>query len=412
MLYYTLFHKEWIIYVDQSKASLDKGSSATLDALVSLVPPSRVQVVPCILPKNSKKKAPWIRCISVSTTGTTKTKKTSTSFNLDIGGVDSVDKCYRVLTKHLQVQNVNVQMAECLKYKYRGNNLLESSNNNVNAAANRAAAIDAYLKALACCSPKSSTNNSNKNNQQLQQQQGVILLLKSSAYLQQAHYHKALLQKAVNDDWKLPRTDMLQAMIQDAEALSGSSRSSSSTAAVSASFLKILADNGIRQKAHLRSKVQYRHGLYQTSLLQAAQDALHATELLPTYSTAFLRAGEVLNELWRIKESKQYYDKALELLLLLQQEQQQGRGRRRETDMERDEIDSSFSAAAAAANHKDNSNQDAITEAAATTSKSAVATLEQVFRTLETRQALLDRALSNPKWSTDSVRLALDVAVE
>jgi tetratricopeptide (TPR) repeat protein len=344
--------QEWIIYVDQSKSSLDRGGSATLDALVGLVPPNKVQIVPCILPKNTnnKKKAPWIRCISTTKGGST---------NLDIGGVDSVDKCYRALTKHLKVKNVSVQTVECLKYKYMGNKLLESYK--------VGEAIEAYQKALNSCP---------KNNKK---QQGVILLLRSSAYLQQAQSHKTILQKAVNE-WKLPRSETLRAMMQDASSLSAVR----GTTSVSLSFLQTLTNNAARQKAKLR-KIQYRHGLYQNSLLQAAQDSLKATELLPTYSTAFLRAGEILNELWRIKESRQYYEKAAELLQKQQQHQQQ-----RQTDD--------------ASRKEGNENTNAETPTASSN-------LDAVFRNLDLRQAILDEALSNQDWSTDSARLALDVAV-
>jgi tetratricopeptide (TPR) repeat protein len=343
--------QEWIIYVDQSKASLDRGGTATLDALVGLVPPTKVQIVPCILPKNTnnKKKAPWIRCLSTTRGGTP---------NLDIGGVDSVDKCYRVLTKHLQVKNVSLQVCECLKYKYVGNNFLEDGK--------VSAAIDAYQKALASCP---------KNNQK---QQGVILLLRSSAYFQQAKSHKTILQKAVNE-WKLPRTAILQAMVQDATSLSGSG----GTSAVSMSFLQMLTRNGTKQKAQLR-KVQYRHGLYQNSLLQAAQDSLKATELLPTYSTAFLRAGETLDELWRIKESRQYYEKAMELL---QKRQEQFLKDDRQALLEKDGEDN---------------NEDTLA--------TSISNLNSVFQNLDLRQMVLDQALSNQDWPKDSVRLALDVA--
>ena len=78
--------------MDQSKASLDKGGSATLDAFIGLAP-SSVQVNPAILPK-SKLKGPVVRCISI--------RKNKDS--LDIANVDSVDKVYRILTRHMKVQ--------------------------------------------------------------------------------------------------------------------------------------------------------------------------------------------------------------------------------------------------------------------------------------------------------------------
>ena len=85
--------KNWQIYVDQSKASLDRGASITLDAFCSLCPPTKVEVVAAILPK-SNKKTPWVRCIS----------KVPGRSSVDIANVDSVDKVYRILTKHLQIQ--------------------------------------------------------------------------------------------------------------------------------------------------------------------------------------------------------------------------------------------------------------------------------------------------------------------
>lgn len=84
---------DWDIYVDQSKPSLDKGGTATLDAFCGLAPPTSCRVVPAILPKTKKMKSPWVRCIS-------KSQKKS----LDVANVDSVDKVYRVLTKHLLVK--------------------------------------------------------------------------------------------------------------------------------------------------------------------------------------------------------------------------------------------------------------------------------------------------------------------
>jgi tetratricopeptide (TPR) repeat protein len=147
--------------------------------------------------------------------------------------------------------------------------------------------------------------------------------------------------------------------------------------------LQMLTRNGTKQKAQLR-KVQYRHGLYQNSLLQAAQDSLKATELLPTYSTAFLRAGETLNELWRIKESRQYYEKAMELL---QKRQEQFLTDDRQALLEKDGEDT---------------NEDTLA--------TSISNLNSVFQNLDLRQVVLDQALSNQDWPKDSVRLALDVA--
>jgi hypothetical protein len=64
-----------------------------LDAFCGLAPSSSVEVIPAILPK-SNKKGPWVRCIS----------NIPGRNNMDVGNVDSIDKVYRVLTKHLQVK--------------------------------------------------------------------------------------------------------------------------------------------------------------------------------------------------------------------------------------------------------------------------------------------------------------------
>jgi hypothetical protein len=93
------------VYVDQSKSSLEKGGSATLDAFVALVPTDgTVQVHAALLPKTSKvaTKGPAVRCIP-----TTNARVGGGNVSLspmDIANVDSVDKVYRVLTKHMNVK--------------------------------------------------------------------------------------------------------------------------------------------------------------------------------------------------------------------------------------------------------------------------------------------------------------------
>lgn len=91
--------KEWEVFVDQTKASLDKGASATLDALHGLAPPS-VVVKPALIPK-TKLKGPVVRCIS----------NLDDRLSFDVGSVDSVDKVYRTLTKHMKLQVSFVRLA-------------------------------------------------------------------------------------------------------------------------------------------------------------------------------------------------------------------------------------------------------------------------------------------------------------
>ena len=77
--------------MDQTK-SADKRSSATLDAFIGLAPPS-VEVKPAVFPK-SKLKGPRVRCIAVNPSSL-KPK------SFDACNVDSVDKVFRILTKHM-----------------------------------------------------------------------------------------------------------------------------------------------------------------------------------------------------------------------------------------------------------------------------------------------------------------------
>jgi hypothetical protein len=86
---------DWIVYVDHSKPSLEKGAAATLDAFLSLTSPvnekDRVHVRTAFLPRGAKTgQPPWVRCVDVAQ-----------SEALEVFGVDSVDKVYRVLTKHM-----------------------------------------------------------------------------------------------------------------------------------------------------------------------------------------------------------------------------------------------------------------------------------------------------------------------
>jgi tetratricopeptide (TPR) repeat protein len=233
-----------------------------------------------------------------------------------------------ILILFFKTQNVRRDACDCLKWKYKGNSHLEGGKVSL--------AIDAYNKALANCIDDNS------------KQEGIILLLRASTYLQQARSHKQILQTAVQE-WTLPNSRDLQGLMLEASA-GGPERSG-----LANSILKKLQTDARRQQSELR-KIQYRHGLYQYSLLHAAQDSLRATELLPDYATSWLRAGELLSELWKLKESRQYYEKALSL------------------------------------------------------DESLEASLEPILQGLERRRELRERARATREWPEDSLRLALDVA--
>lgn len=65
-------NKKWEVYVDQSKSSLDRGGSATLDAFMALAPSHLVTVYPAIFPQSYFTK---------TTTTSTTTSSSSTSSN-------------------------------------------------------------------------------------------------------------------------------------------------------------------------------------------------------------------------------------------------------------------------------------------------------------------------------------------
>ena len=100
----------WIVYVDHSKSSLEKGAAATLDAFLGLTTVARqqrgivVEVKAAFLPKpKGGGSPPWVRCVSLPK-----------NVALEVYGVDSVDKVYRVLTKHMTL-NVSLDLVVSMK---------------------------------------------------------------------------------------------------------------------------------------------------------------------------------------------------------------------------------------------------------------------------------------------------------
>jgi tetratricopeptide (TPR) repeat protein len=209
-----------------------------------------------------------------------------------------------------------------LKWKYKGNGYLE--------AGKVSKAIDAYDNALA-------TNTT--------EQEGIVLLMRANAYMQRAASHREKLKDIVNQlTGMVPDTETLHA-VYDAFG--------NDPALVNSLFRRVLSDTA-QQEAKFR-QTQYRHGLYQYALLQAAQDSLRSTQLLPTYADSWRIAGDILSALWKLNESAQYYVRAIEM---------------------------------------DNSLSEF---------------LLPVIKRLQNRQNLLDNARAYG-WSEDTLRLALDVA--
>jgi tetratricopeptide (TPR) repeat protein len=215
-----------------------------------------------------------------------------------------------------------MKTCDCLKWKYKGNGHLEAGKVDL--------AIDAYDKALATGVPE---------------QEGIILLMRATAYLQRAAAHRAELKTIVSD---------LASMVPGSRTLQDMYEKAASDPTLANPIFRRVLEDAASQETQFR-QTQYRHGLYQYALLQAAQDSLRATQLLSNYATSWQRAGEILSELWKLKQSTQYYSKAIEL---------------------------------------DPSLKD---------------TLTPVIERLEKRQELLDSA-RDYGWSEDTLRLALDVA--
>jgi tetratricopeptide (TPR) repeat protein len=215
-----------------------------------------------------------------------------------------------------------MRTCECLKWKYKGNGYLE--------AGKSSSAIEAYDNALATNTPE---------------QEGITLLMRANAYMQRATSHRIRLKETVNQ---------LLEMVPDSETLyTVYEKFGEEPALANSLFRRVLSDTA-KQETKFR-QTQYRHGLYQYALLQAAQDALRSTQLLPTYSDAWRLTGDILSALWKLKESGQYYVRAIEL---------------------------------------DNSLSES---------------LLPVIKRLQKRQSLLDNARAYG-WSEDTLRLALDVA--
>ena len=313
---------EWEIYVDQSKTSLDRGGSATLDAFLGLAPPSTVQVIASSLPigsggggggggastvstatagttppysglKKTKLKGPFVRCLSIDGLQC-----------FDVSNVDSVDKVYRVLTKHMKLSRnlIPYESCECLKWKYKGNAYLEAGKFDD--------AVDAYNESLRILSSMKNkrpiVQSQNVNNimtstdsqttsGQLKQQEGILLLMRATAYLQRASSHKTKLKAIVKE---------LMTMVPDAAKLKNLYEQTSGkdvSPSLSHSMFRRVLANAAQQEESFR-RTQYWHGLYQYALLQAAQDVLQATQLLPHYSRGWARAGEILSELWKVSK--------------------------------------------------------------------------------------------------------------
>jgi tetratricopeptide (TPR) repeat protein len=178
------------------------------------------------------------------------------------------------------LQGVSIKVCNCLKYKYRGNGYLEEGK--------VGRAIESYDQALAL---------------EVESQRGVLLLLRAGAHLKRAAAHKDALKATVHE---------LAKMVPDPPALRAAYDEAAAQPALALGLFRAVLDGASGQRSQFR-RTQHRHGLYQHALLLASRDALQATALLPGYGTAFLRTGEILMELWRLREGLQYCERAAAL---------------------------------------------------------------------------------------------------
>eukprot|EP00553_Chaetoceros_curvisetus_P007290 CAMPEP_0204618938 /NCGR_PEP_ID=MMETSP0717-20131115/5446_1 /ASSEMBLY_ACC=CAM_ASM_000666 /TAXON_ID=230516 /ORGANISM="Chaetoceros curvisetus" /LENGTH=264 /DNA_ID=CAMNT_0051632805 /DNA_START=138 /DNA_END=932 /DNA_ORIENTATION=+ len=239
----------------------------------------------------------------------------------EVNNVNDIDKVYRILTEHMGITNISVAARDCLKYTYQGNAHLEKNELDK--------AISSYNAAL---------------NTGYDAQEGIVLLLRATAYLKRAFQHQEELRKSVQD---------LAETVPDPENLGRLYNLAAQHPSLSKPlFQKVLTDSK-KQDGKFR-QTKFRHGLYEYALLHAAQDALRSTQILPHHAKTWLRAGDALAELRKLKESAMYYQKAIDLDPTLRDR------------------------------------------------------LEPVIERLERSQRFLDKAKG--WWSSDTLRLALDVA--
>lgn len=206
---------------------------------------------------------------------------------LEVGNVDSVDKVYRVITKHLGLRGVDETALECMRCYVGGNQRLGEGE--------PSSAIELYNRAVSAAEARRPSSS--------RLPKGAILMKRSRAYLMRASDHRRTLRTLVSDlaDDVLPASTM-KVLYQTA----------SSHPSLSAEIFARLAADSKAQQAKFR-QIRYRHDMYEFASLHAVQDGLHSTSILPDDANAWMLAGECLAELRKWKESNQYYQRALEI---------------------------------------------------------------------------------------------------
>ncbi|CAM9293778.1 unnamed protein product [Laminaria digitata] len=246
---------------------MEKGSSATLGSFVGLAPEGEVLVQ-------------GVNCLGRCNKGPNLRVRQKDGSWLEFNRIDSVEKVYKILRDYLGA-DVSKEAALCLKYNFSANSALDRNEVTL--------AIDYYDKAIATG---------------YVDQQGVLLVMRATAFMQRAYSHGRaltdLLQKVVVD---MP-TD---ATLDTLHELWGHSWPSAKVV-----LLGMFAQD-CEGRGSLYQKTKFRYGLYEFALLRACEDALRATETLPTYPQCWLKAGDALTALRKPKEAAGYYQVALDL---------------------------------------------------------------------------------------------------
>ena len=132
---------------------------------------------------------------------------------------------------------------------------------------------------------------------------GSILMNRARSYLKRAAKHRSILRMHVKDlSDTVPTPSTMKILYQTA----------ATHPAMSTSIFQRLAGDTKVQQAKFR-QIRYRHDMYEFALLHAVQDALQATQILPQNAKAWLLAAKCLAELRKLKESNQYYQRALDI---------------------------------------------------------------------------------------------------
>jgi hypothetical protein len=127
--------------------------------------------------------------------------------------------------------------------------------------------------------------------------------MRATAYLQRAAYHRNELKSYVTELANIvPNTNIYQNIYQ---------LSINEQYLANGIFRKVIHDTNYYEKQF--RIIQYKHGLYQYSLIHAAQDSLQSTQLLSNYTLCYIKTGEILNELWKIQHSILYYNMSIQL---------------------------------------------------------------------------------------------------